>query len=298
MADGRVFLYADRTRRLPIADPDDRELTLSCGAALFHLRLGLRYFGWAVQVDILPDSTDPDLLAVVIPEEARDPDESDHALFGAIPRRFTHRGPFLSTPLPPALKNMLYRLAGQEGGHLTCLSGPEEKGALADLVDAGDRYLAADPGYRGELAGWVRTNLTHRPDGIPGYALGLSTPASLVGPLVLRWTRWGKGQGRQDGRLVREAPALGILATRHDDPPHWLAAGQALAAVLLRAAEDDVQAAYHSQPIEVPHLRARLAEAAGVEGHPQLLLRLGYPRNHRMPTPRRPASLVTEGRAM
>jgi len=34
-----VKLYADRTRALPMVDPHDRELVISCGAALFHLRL-------------------------------------------------------------------------------------------------------------------------------------------------------------------------------------------------------------------------------------------------------------------
>jgi Putative TM nitroreductase len=37
-------LYADRTRALPIVDPANRALTISCGAALFHLRIALRHF--------------------------------------------------------------------------------------------------------------------------------------------------------------------------------------------------------------------------------------------------------------
>ena len=36
-----VELYADPTRRMPVADPDDQELRLGCGAALFNLRLAL-----------------------------------------------------------------------------------------------------------------------------------------------------------------------------------------------------------------------------------------------------------------
>ena len=37
--EGQVIeLLADRTRALPVNDPDDRELTISCGCALFNLR--------------------------------------------------------------------------------------------------------------------------------------------------------------------------------------------------------------------------------------------------------------------
>ncbi|MCI0534896.1 MAG: hypothetical protein L0Z50_06690 [Verrucomicrobiales bacterium] len=43
-------LYADRTRSLPASDPADRELTMSCGAALLHLRVALEYFGYANRV--------------------------------------------------------------------------------------------------------------------------------------------------------------------------------------------------------------------------------------------------------
>ena len=35
-----VELLADRTRALPVNDPQDRELTISCGCALFNLRVG------------------------------------------------------------------------------------------------------------------------------------------------------------------------------------------------------------------------------------------------------------------
>src|SRR5215470_2361610 len=48
-----VELYADRARRLPIVDPEDRELTISCGAALFNLRVALRHFGYADEVEAL-----------------------------------------------------------------------------------------------------------------------------------------------------------------------------------------------------------------------------------------------------
>lgn len=36
-----VEIFADRARALPIADPEDRELIISCGGALYHLRLAI-----------------------------------------------------------------------------------------------------------------------------------------------------------------------------------------------------------------------------------------------------------------
>ena len=50
-----VEVRADRTRVLPIVDPDDRSLTISCGAALETLLIAARHFGHPVQAEVLPD---------------------------------------------------------------------------------------------------------------------------------------------------------------------------------------------------------------------------------------------------
>ena len=59
--DGRtVDVLADRTRALPINDPHDRELTISCGCALFNLRVAAAAVGLEARVDVLPDAADDD----------------------------------------------------------------------------------------------------------------------------------------------------------------------------------------------------------------------------------------------
>ncbi|HZA73546.1 MAG TPA: hypothetical protein VE476_11620, partial [Propionibacteriaceae bacterium] len=62
IAEGRLHLYADRSRALPVVDPEDRALVMSCGAALAHLTVALRHFGYAGDVSPYPDPDDPDLL--------------------------------------------------------------------------------------------------------------------------------------------------------------------------------------------------------------------------------------------
>ena len=71
-------LYADRTRSCHIVDPDGRELIMSCGCALFHLRSAMAHFGYFGGVTVLPDSNDPDLLARVCLgiQEENSPEES------------------------------------------------------------------------------------------------------------------------------------------------------------------------------------------------------------------------------
>jgi hypothetical protein len=56
---------AERTRALPIVDPEDRALTISCGAALCQLRLVIRYIGLTNVVALLPHTRQPHVLARV-----------------------------------------------------------------------------------------------------------------------------------------------------------------------------------------------------------------------------------------
>jgi hypothetical protein len=58
VGDDIIELYADRTRGLPLVDPMDRALTISCGAALSHLLIAIRHFGYAYELELFPDSND------------------------------------------------------------------------------------------------------------------------------------------------------------------------------------------------------------------------------------------------
>lgn len=59
-----LHLMADRTRWLRATDPDGRDLVMSCGAALHHLRVALAVHGWST-VDLLVDPAGRDHLAAL-----------------------------------------------------------------------------------------------------------------------------------------------------------------------------------------------------------------------------------------
>src|ERR1044072_601919 len=63
----RLRRRAPRSRQLAATDPDTRLLTLSCGTALHHARLALAAEGQTVDVRRLPQPSEPDLLAAIVP---------------------------------------------------------------------------------------------------------------------------------------------------------------------------------------------------------------------------------------
>src|SRR5688572_28505889 len=89
-----VELIEDRTRALPVVDPADRELTISCGAALYLLRLAIRHFGFTDVVELFPDSQQAHLLARVSFGAARSANAAEELLFHAILKRRSNRSAF------------------------------------------------------------------------------------------------------------------------------------------------------------------------------------------------------------
>jgi hypothetical protein len=97
VANDRINLRAERERWLKYIDPKGRELFISCGAALFNLRLAVRVAGHDPVVWLMPDEKNqPDLLASVeiVSTRANSPTSTKQRLYEQIPRRHTNRQPF------------------------------------------------------------------------------------------------------------------------------------------------------------------------------------------------------------
>jgi nitroreductase len=272
-----VALYADRTQALAVVDPDDRALTISCGAALFNLRVALRRFGYRDDTyELLPDRDDADLLAFLRLVEGEPPSPEEEALFEAIPKRRTTRAAYDERDVPIELKRELEADAAQEGAWLHLVPDAERR-PVAELIAAGDRAQMADKRFRRELAAWVHPNRSRARRGMRGYGFGFRDLMSHAGPLVIRTFDIGKGQAAKDHELAERSPLLGVLGTAADTPRAWLAAGQAMERILLRVCAHGLTSSFLNQPVEVDDLRPRLAEAIGRGGeNPQLVMRFGY----------------------
>lgn len=283
---GLVDVLADRSRRLGVVDPRDRELTMSCAAAGATVGVVLRRFGRGARVQWTPEPGSPDVVARVTPGGARDATDRDVRWFDAIRQRRTNRGPFASEPGDVERIEQALECARDAGVGAAMLTG-DTRGKVADLVADADRRQMSDKAFRRELAAWMHHNRSDEPDGIRGYSLGYSDLASVVGPLIVRTFDVGKGQAAKDREIAEGAPALVVLHTDDDQPRDWAACGGALVHLLLELASQGLSASYLNQPIEVDQLRPHVADLVG-RAHPQLLLRVGRPTTTPPPSPRIP----------
>lgn len=300
--DGELEIRPDWTRALPVVDPTDRELVMSCGCALFHLRITLRRFGHHGDIRRPVDDAGADFLATVrhVPEVLarvrlgpdHDPGPAELRLFRSIKDRHTNRQRFHDRQVEDELLDEFRAAAREEGAWLHVLRSDDRRDALAELIAEGDRIQGADPSFRRELAAWIHPNRSRSRDGMPGYAFGIGDLASYAGPLVVRRFDWGDRRAAEDRELAEGSPVLAVLGTDRDTPAAWTCAGQALDRVLLRAAADGVSASYLNQPVELPELRPRVTDLLDREGWAQIVLRMGYGPEVERSTPRRPVSEV------
>ncbi len=204
-----------------------REYVISCGAALFDLRLTIRMAGHDLAVWLLPDPahadpvSPPALLASVeiMTGRVSGPSTAEQELYEAIERRHTNREPYI-LPVPLPIIATMEVAAAQEGASLRLLHRRQVK-RLMHLTRMVDRNPAFTPPFRNSVA---RQNYGPPPRN--------------------RQPRTRKDFWRGVRQRFEPEPQLMALATDDDEPVDWLRAGQALQRALLTGTRYSVSAPY------------------------------------------------------
>jgi len=292
-----VELYADAERQL-LEDPSGREMIISCGAALFGLRLAIRSLGYQPETGLFPDPAQRNLLARVRAGRPEPMTSDERVMLHAVPHRHTHRGAFEPGPLPGDLLTRLQDDATAEGATLAVVKPGSAYRRLAKILAAWRRKRDLYPASHAEIQSqieaqrWTREPGSQDRDGVPAYAFP-ATGGGEPGHLPPRDFDLGRGWGfRPAGGPP--APVTAVLVTPGDDQESWLHAGQALQRLLLRAASQWVFASLQTQPLLSAAVRAQIRSSLALPGPPQLLLELGVARTTHA-TGRRPAGEMTVG---
>lgn len=279
----RVELHPDPARRLAATDPDDHELRLACGAALFNLRVALQGFGVRPLVTIMPGQDAPGALATVRRGGELQPDDEMLGLLRAVPKRRTNRRPFFESGVDNRHRHALVRAAELERSWLHVVDTREEVARMKDFVRRAHFQQQEDSGVRAELDSFTG----HRPgasDGVPPASGGFRPETQ--DEWIFRDFQAGE---RLPGKDYESNPLVAVVCSHYSGPLADVQAGQAMQRVLLTATTLGLSASFMSQPIEVRPVREELRRALGSMLVPHTLLRIGYS-TPVPPTPRRPVS--------
>ena len=174
---GRILVLADLSRRLAVGDPTNRDMGLSCGAALEGLVMALAGRGIGAEVE---DAWPGDVLwragyrlaARLSPSGAAT--APDLAAFTET--RFTWRGLF--SPAAPETRAALDAWARGKND-VTLASGKHALTFIAARNDEASLAVMRERAFRDELVAWMRLSPSH-----PAYARdGLNLDALRMGRL-------------------------------------------------------------------------------------------------------------------
>lgn len=280
----RLDVLLDRERALPVLDASGRQQVISCGIAIEFAAVAQAAAGVAAGVDLLPDDGNPDHLATLRVAGEHEVTDDDRAALAAIGRRRTVRAAFQPRAVPADLVDGLQAEAEAFGVWVKPITREEEEMSTVFLLARAEEIEQANPDYLAELQRWVRTD-PGAVDGIPLDAVPSEDPATRPSNWLIRDFVAGERQhsaflppGDPDAPPPAvERPTVLLLGTGNDDRRAWLDSGRALGRLLLSVTAAGAAASPLTQALDWPATREQLRHRLSIVGHPQMLLRMGFP---------------------
>ncbi|SPM32262.1 NAD(P)H nitroreductase [Mycobacterium rhizamassiliense] len=280
-----LHLYSDVSRQLPNADPDGRDLILSCGAALNHCVVALAAVGWGAKVTRLPNPADPEHLAA-IEVSSCSADTLDIGLAAAIPRRRTDRRTYSSWPVPVGDIALMAARAARAGVTLCQVDDVDKLHKI--VAQSVWDHMTHD--YLVELTAWSGRYASVA--GVPARNAPVSDRNAKIpsrhfaGP-VLAMT--------PGSSPAEDSAVILALGTRTDDRLAQLRAGEATSVVLLTATSLGLSSCPVTEPLETAETRELVrSDIFGDTSYPQMLLRVGWAPINADPLPSTPRRELDE----
>ena len=290
---GVVDLFADRSRIGSGTDSTGREVLISCGAVLDHLRVAMSAVGWQTCVDRLSDPNDRDHLASMDFQPADTTTDAQRLRADAIRVRRTDRRPFAAPEQWDSFEPVLRATVDSSVAELEVID-EDARSQLAEASLLSEHVRRNDDTYHAELRWW--TTRLGAADGIPPSALPSQLDEERV-DVGRDFPTSGVVPRRAD--VEPDRSKIVVLSTYDDSSANALGCGEALSAVLLECTMAGLATCTLTHMIEVNASREIVRHVTGKTALPQLLIRIGIAHSTHPsppPTPRRPLSDVLEVR--
>jgi hypothetical protein len=276
LSDESAEIVYNPRRALSIVDPHNRELIISCGAALGNLEVAARFFGFQANIELASSQEKSDYLAKVTLCKGLKPSANDIAIFKAIAKRQTNRSPFNAEEISENLLKKCKKAAAEFAVEFSYSSDKKLKSEIAKLTVLADKKQFSRPWFRVEFASWMHSNKRDGKDGMSAYRFGIPDVFTPITGFMIRTFNLGNRVAQSNKRKIESgSPVLGIFATQSDQQNDWVNTGRALAHVLLIFTSVGFSASYLNQAIETDNLRKHLRRKFDVLTYPQIMLRIG-----------------------
>lgn len=267
-----IEIHPDYARRLPVVDPQDRELWISLGCALENLLVAARANGYA------PEVTYPDTTEFIQVRLAADTPQAS-PLFDAIPLRQNTRSEYDGQPIKAEEMDQIQALSLEPGVTLRFATNTADLATVLEYVNQGNLSQYANTAFVDELIDWLRFNkkeILASLDGLYTRCSGNPEIPRWLGQMFVAGTK-PQQQADTDAKKLRSSSGAVVIASQSDDRASWVRTGQVYERLALKTTSLNIKSAFLNQPIEETDLRSQFQSAMGLgTSLPQLLVRFGY----------------------
>lgn len=271
-----VDVFVDWDRHLTVSDPSLRELYISIGCTITNILVAARYWEYEPEISYFPEGEEKHKPAArIVCNKTNHPANGKNAvLFTAIANRRTNRNTYDKQPLTDKERQAL---PATDNETVILLADNNKIDKIAELTEEATIQTLSRKDFKEELSHWVRNNWTSRHDGMPGYAMGIPAPLSLVSPIMVRFAPIHKQEGPKTREQMNSSSAVAIITSETDLFIEWVKAGQAMEQIWLEATAAGLSVAPLIASVEAGEgTRAKLKQILGTSLLPQSILRLGH----------------------
>jgi len=269
-----VEIHPDFDRRLPVVDPDDRELFVSLGCAVENLCLAAQTKGYKSAVSV----GDKGVITVSLAEEAG---VKPSPLFNQIDARQTNRSVYTGEEIALDSLRKLQSVCSEKGISVHYYARQTKQfNDIEQYVLRGNTNQMQNEAFKAELKSWMRFNKKHQDQTLDGLSYAVfgapNVPRWMAEPIMSMAIN-AKTQNKADREKIASASQLVLFTTRENSRREWVSLGRTLQRFLLTTTELGVAHAYLNQPNEEAEIASEMTRTLGLDGeYPTILLRIGY----------------------
>lgn len=242
-----LLLYNIPERDQSLYNSGQRGSWVAHGAAIENMRVAAVYLGYAIDIVLFPDASDPNLVAEMSFRKVDTLNEKEHSRYSAIFERCTNRKPYKKISLSPAIAHTLREYANNSQSRFLMTKDPELIQTLADAASINEYVM-----FNNKLLHnfffthilWDREREKEQP-GFYIKTLEVPPPIQLLFRVLQWWPvmRMCNAVGlykfiaRQNAITYAHTSAMGVITIQNDSASDFIDAGRLMERVWLEATQ-------------------------------------------------------------
>ena len=268
-------IHVNEERALSYSDTKRRQLLIAMGCALENLLVAADYYGFDSDVRYFPNASDHNVVVSVVLRRAR-PTQGDlkHLIF-SIPERRTNRGKYEDRLPPEDFLKGIEKLSSASLG-VALIGDKNRKDKIAEIVSSAQVEVMEDILFREELSHYIKSNFTKSKTGMPGFALGVPAPISLIASRLIKKVNLSEKTRKQDEEVLKKFTPVFVVISAADDKMGHIQSGRLFEKIWLMAERRGMSMSPLAAAVQANNHAKTLQEMLGIKHRPLIFSRLGY----------------------